>query len=256
MVFNKNVSGFENEMEFVRYFNNKKIAEFDSLTVEFLKSLFNCITECSKIKCWKVPGYSKVDIRIKINDITKNISIKKGIKNEVHVETIDNFIEFLISLSINENSLNEIRKYLYADGTNNGSGIIRQSVSEYKEKNQKVIDIINEELNQTSIIESAVNRFLFKGRISELEVDAIIYGVVDDFLWITKEEVFKMIQLKEKVYSTALHFSFLTLQVWDRNLKRNPKYEYLRNYVQVKWYNISDDIIEAMAFVRQQRNID
>ena len=72
---------------------------------------------------------------------------------------IDNFIEFLISLSINKNSLNEIRKYLYADGTNNGSGIIRQSVSEYKEKNQKVIDIINEELNQTSIIESAVNRF-------------------------------------------------------------------------------------------------
>ena len=37
------------------------------------------------------------------------------------------------------------------------------------------------------------------------------------------------------------------------NLNYNPKYDTSRNEVQVKWYGISDNIIEEMAFYRNRR---
>lgn len=225
-MLNKKISGFENEMEFVRTFNNKRVKNLD-----FIESLFGIVSADSLIKCWKVSGYSKVDIRIKIENIIKNISIKKGVKGEVHVEHIDTFFEFLKELKVSEYSSNEIKKYLYADGTNNGTGEIRQSVSEYKENNQEVIDKVNNELNEHKVLKESINRFIFKGRVSELEVDAIVYGIREDFLWATRDEILEFINIYKNLYSTALHFAFLTLQPWNRNLKRNSKYEHLRNYV-------------------------
>ena len=76
---------------------------------------------------------------------------------------------------------------------------------------------------------------------SEYEVDVIIYDIVEDFIWITKEEF------------ASLYISLLTLQSMLHNLNYNPRYEICRNLVQVKWYNISDNIIEVMVFYRNRR---
>ena len=38
-----------------------------------------------------------------------------------------------------------------------------------------------------------------------------------------------------------------------RNLNYNSKYEFARDYIQVKWYNLSDQIIEVMATYRNGR---
>ena len=40
--------------------------------------------------------------------------------------------------------------------------------------------------------------------------------------------------------------SSLFIQNWDKNLKRNEKYEYCREYIQVKWYSLFDDFIGIM----------
>ena len=40
----------------------------------------------------------------------------------------------------------------------------------------------------------------------------------------------------------SIHFSLLTLQPWSRNLNYNDKYEYRRDYVQVKWYRLEETI--------------
>ena len=84
-------------------------------------------------------------------------------------------------------------------------------------------------------------------------MDAIIYGVVEDFIFITKEEVYYIMRKHLKDEISSLHVSLLTLQPMTRNLNYNPKYETCRNQVQVKWYNISDNIIEVMAFYRQKK---
>ena len=78
------------------------------------------------------PFSQKTDIFIKINNIKKRISIKSGIKNSVHVEPISEFIHFLIENNIEKKYIISYLKYHYADGTTNGSGIKRVSISEYK----------------------------------------------------------------------------------------------------------------------------
>ena len=77
-------------------------------------------------------------------------------------------------------------------------------------------------------------------------MDAIICGEVDDFIWITKEDIYKVILSKKDVYSSAVHFGPMTCQPLTRCLNYNPKYEKDRFNVQIKWYNLFDDIIENM----------
>ena len=81
----------------------------------------------------------------------KGISIKKGIKNSVHLEGISSFIHFLIENKVPREIVIEYLKYQYADGTTNGKGTLRQSIEQYKKENQDKIDKINEVLNDEKI---------------------------------------------------------------------------------------------------------
>ena len=191
-------------------------------------------------------NYKDFVLVIDINDCIKKISIKKGINNSVHVEGISSFIHFLIDSGISKENIIEYLKYHYADGTTNGTGANRISGYEYKINNQDKIDKINIALNNEYIIKRAINRFILQGKNSNECIDAIIYGTVDDFLFITKEEIEEIIISKKDIYSTGIHFANLYCQPMTRNLNYNPKYDKKRFCVQIKWYSIFDDIIEYM----------
>lgn len=246
MVFNKDISGINNEIEFVNYLNNKKIFELNPMFYSFIEDLFIDLNNEYVITCWKNTKPQKTDIFICINNTTKNISIKKGIKNSVHVERISDFVHFLIENNIDREIIIEYLKYQYADGTTNGTGKIRLSATEYKKSNQNKIDLINKHFNKKDIIENVVNRFILKGKNSDEEIDAIIYGIVEDFIWIKSKDIKKTIISKKDEYSTGVHFSSLTIQPMDRCLNKNVKYNSKRFCVQVKWYNLCDDIIYNM----------
>ena len=115
--------------------------------------------------------------------------------------------------------------------------------------------MINQSINNTKLLEKAINRFVLQGNNSLYEVNAIIYGVLEDFIWITNEEIKYIMKKHKNYYSSAIHFSGLTIQPMARNLKYNLKYEKDRYKIQVKWYNISDDIIEVMAVYIYVRTI-
>ena len=66
------------------------------------------------------------------------------------------------------------------------------------------------------------------------------------------KEVYYIIRKHLKDEVVSLHISLLTLQPMTRNLNYNPKYKACRSFIQVKWYNISDNIIEVMAFYRNK----
>ena len=153
-----NISGLENEFEFVKYLNGKKVKELNPLMREVIDDIFNNIDEDSIVKCWRNHFKQKSDIFIKINKAMKGISIKKGMKNSVHVEGISNFIEFLKENKVDNKIINEYLKYHFADGTIDGSGEIRYGVDEYKRKNQISIDEINKVLNNENIIIEAIKR--------------------------------------------------------------------------------------------------
>jgi len=246
MPFNKNISGIYNEVEFVKYLNGKKIKQLNPMFLAFIEDLYGKIDFNDVIKCTKNQNPEKADIFISINNIKKEISIKKGVKNSVHVEGISSFIHFLIDNNVKKDAIIEYLKYQYADGTTNGSGEIRLSALEHKKNNQDKIDLINKEINNEKLLLKAIIRFILEGKDKNSKVDALIYGVVDDFIWIKSEDIIKIILSKKDCYSTAVHFGPLTCQPLDRCLNNNPLLESKRFCIQIKWYNLCDDIIEIM----------
>ena len=246
MPFNNSKNGFQNEAIFVKKLNNMTFHNIDFDLQLFLEDLFPNVNGNSLVKCYKNRELQKYDIIIEINDTLRRVSIKKGVKNSVHTEPISELIHFLIENKMPKSLIINFLKYHYADGTTNGSGEKRISGTEYKEKHQKEIDEINKFINQKNILTKAIERFILKGRNSDYSIDAIIYGVPGDFIWIKKENIFDILIKQRHKNSSAIHFSSLTYQPLNRCLNYNKKYEKGRYIAQIKWYNISDDIIESM----------
>lgn len=240
------VNGLENERYFFRYLNGKKIKMLNPAFSGLIYSLYENVDQNARIKCKIDYNKKKYDLVIEINNCIKKISIKKGINNSVHAEGISSFIHFLIDSGIDKNIIIEYLKYHYADGTTNGSGNQRMSVNEYKMNNQDKIDEINKAINNKYVLKRAINRFVLQGKNSNECIDAIIYGTVNDFMFLLKEEIIEIILSQKDIYSTGVHFANLYCQPMTRNLNNNPKYEKKRYCVQIKWYSIFDDIVKYM----------
>lgn len=133
------MNGYLTEQFVVNYLNGRKIKNLNILYLEMIETLFTNITPEDIIIAWKNPFKQKTDLFIKINGETKRISIKSGIKNSVHVEPISEFIHFLIKNNIERKYIISYLKYHYADGTTNGSGIIRYSSEEYKKIIKRIL---------------------------------------------------------------------------------------------------------------------
>ncbi|MBQ9071903.1 MAG: hypothetical protein IJY25_01950 [Bacilli bacterium] len=215
--------------------------------------MFPHIKQDTIIKSYKNVEYEKGDICIKVGNKIKYISIKMGHKNSVHCESIEKFKKFLKSINVDENIIKEILKYQYGDGTLNGTGEIRKSAAEYKLENQKSIDIINQEINKPEILKKVINRFIIQGTQWQTHhINLLVYGTPDDFLFITPNEIYAYILSKKDIQSSALHFSCLTFQPMSRVLNYNEKMEYMRHWIQIKWYNLEDNIIELMNLKEQK----
>ena len=236
------MDGFQNEYNFVLEFNNKKVDELNPIAQDLVYSIFNNINGNNIIKCWKNHYDQKSDIFIKIGNAIKGISIKMGNKNSVHVESIKDFKEFLKEHNIPDSIIDEYLRYHYADGTTNNNGRERISADDYKKDNQKKIDIINKYFNNEKILLDAINRFVIKGNNSIYPIDAIIYGTPDNYLWLSRNDIVTFL-LNKKVYFSSPHFGELVCQPMGRCLNYNEKYETARNFVQIKWYRIFDNII-------------
>lgn len=242
------MNGIDNEFSFVLEFNNKKVKELNPLLHKIIEEIYYDINEEDLIKAWRNHQKQKTDIFLRINGIMKGISIKCGSRNSVHVEHISEFCNFLYDLGASEQLVKKYIAYHYADGTLNGKGIERQSLAQYKKTHQKDIDEINSFLNSNLCVGKAIDRFVLKGNNSDYEIDGIIYGTPNDFLWINKRDIINIILLNKDDYCSAVHFGALVCQPLNRCLNYNQRYSYGRFYVQIKWYSLFDDIIESMNY--------
>jgi len=239
--------GIRNEYLFIKEINGKRFNELSFLIQDMILFLYPYIKPNNFIKCFKNVEYEKGDIVIQVGYIKKYVSIKKGHRNSIHCESIKKFISFLRDINVNNSVINEILKYQYADGTLNGTGNIRLSSSEYKQKNKESINLINKSLNSTKIIQEIVNRFIIQGtQKHSKKIDLLIYGTPYDFLFITPKEIHSYIRSKQNIESSAIHFSCLTLQPLSRVLNGNERLEYMRHWIQIKWYNLEDNIFEIL----------
>ncbi len=240
----KKINGKQNEIDFVKYINNKKVGELNLLVVDMIEELFNDVNSNDIAYSWLNEKPQKTDFFIKINNVIKRISLKFGDKNSVHVEPISEFINFLIVNNIERDIVIKYLKYHYADGSTNGSGKKRLSVVEYKNNYQTEIDEINDAFNNNEFIKRVISRFVIKGRNDDNDIDALIYGSIDDFFYLTKNDIYDIIFDRKNIYSSGVHIGPLFIQPQSRNLQGNPQFERCRFCVQVKWFNLCDHIIE------------
>lgn len=240
------VSGLDNEFHFVQYFNNKKIKDLDPIGQEFINALYPEVDEAREIKCWKNHYPQKTDIFLKVGGLMRGISIKVGAKNSVHVEPLTNFVNFLKQSGVSKEIIESYLSYHFADGTITGKGTRRLSVEEYKKNHQESIDEINKIFNKDRMISRAIERFVLRGNNSEYPIDALIYGIPEDYFWITRKDISNIFSFNKNRSSSAVHFGKLTVQPKNRCLNYNPRYEKDRYCIQIKWYSLFDDILEYL----------
>lgn len=91
MKFNSDVNGFQNEIDICKMLNNKCLKDLDLMYNAFITDLYGNLCFNDLIKCKIDHDLKKYDIVISVNDIKKYVSIKKGVKNSVHVEPVFKF---------------------------------------------------------------------------------------------------------------------------------------------------------------------
>lgn len=239
MIFNENNNrGIMNEIKFTKIFDKKTVKELSQQCQELLNELFDGLNENDYIECWKSKFKEKADIKIRINEDIKGISIKMGENNSVHQEHINSLSNYLLNIGIKYDIINKLRAYNF--GLING---IQVDAETYKKRKSSDIVAIKMSLNDFYIKINLMIRFLFKGSETQFyDTDAIIHGTPENFLWATKSEIMKYLLTSPEDDDTNVKVGPLYLQCRNRNLKNNIKSVYTEEYIQVKWYTIKKDL--------------
>lgn len=247
--------GNQNELDFVELFKDKFFYELDDNSKCFMKDLFGeIIDNTEKILCWKNKSYQKTDIFIKYKNYIKNISLKCGKSNSMHCESIQDFKLYLEKIKIPYKVIEKYVSYHYGymrDDTGNIDFSRVLSSEEYKNIYQNEIDTFNNHINKTKIIVDMIDRFIIRGRKSEYDIDALICGTIDDYVWIMKYDLYDLILSKKSMNYTSPHVACLTIGPKKRNLNGESKNRKDRYLVCIRWNFIRESIIEFKNIINK-----
>lgn len=80
-----------------------------------------------------------------------------------------------------------------------------------KEFYQDDLNIFNSYVNKTRIIIDMVDRFIVRGRNSEYDIDCLICGTIDNYVWISKYDLYDLVLSKKCLHFTSPHVACMTL---------------------------------------------
>lgn len=239
--------GYQNEIDFVLLFNGKYLHELDSNSQKFLKELFgDIINEEETIKSWKNKNVQKADIFIKYKNYVKAISLKCGNSNSMHNEQIQSFKMYLEKIGIPYNTINKYISYHYGyerDETGSLDFSKKLSSDEYKKLHQEEIDEVNEHINKTRIIVDMIDRFIIRGRNADYDVDALVCGTIDDYVWIMKYDIYDLVLSNRCLDFTSPHIACMTIGPKKRVLSSDSKNIKDKYIVCARWNFIREDIV-------------
>ena len=179
--------------------------------------------------------------------------MKSGNSNSIHCEQIQTFKCYLERLNIPYKIIEKYVSYHYGykrDAKGHFDYSCQLSSYDYKELYQGEIDLFNASINKTRIMIDMIDRFLIRGNNSDYDIDALISGTVDDYVWILKYDLYDLILSKKNVYFTSPHISCLTIGPKKRCLNNNKNNIKDRYLVAIRWHNLKDDILEFRKLCR------
>lgn len=118
------------------------------------------------------------------------------------------------------------------------------SAEEYKKIYQQELDIFNKAINKTKIIVDMIDRFIIRGINSDYDIDVLICGTVDNYVWLMKYDIYDLILSKRCLDYTSPHIACMTIGPKKRNLNRDSKNAKERYLVCIIWNFIKESIIE------------
>lgn len=238
---NNSISGLQNELEFADYLNEKKYHELNYNSLKFIKQIYPGINSNTIISAKKIGGMGlKPDIIIDVEKALTYISLKKGSGNSVHQETISKFLLFCKNeLNMTDEVRNSFLLYLYGDGTLDGKGEIEERLDgkELRAKYNFDLNQIQAFLNKHKRV--LIERFLVygrRGRELNIKADYLYHGYISNGTWAPLDYIVDyLIERSEETTKEGPSIGPLTLQIWNRNIKGNPKTEDRRHSIQIKW---------------------
>ena len=240
--------GYQNEKDFVDLFNGKYLYELDDNSQKFLKELFGDVLEGGEIiKSWKNKVNQKADFFVKYKNYIKRISLKCGNSNSIHQEQIQDFKIYLEKIGIPYNTISKYISYHYGykrDEKGNLDFDKLLSSKEYKALYQEEIDDFNKSINKTKTIVDMIDRYIIEGCNSDYDIDALICGTVDDYVWLMKYDIYDLILSKRCLDFTSPHIACMIIGPKKRNLERDSKNAKERYIVCIRWNFIKENIIE------------
>jgi hypothetical protein len=231
--------GFKNEQKIMNYLQNKDYSNLNNNFKKLISKSF-CSYE-GVIHCEQEGGINKSDLKIIINKEFHTYSIKSGKGNSVHQESIESFIKYLKK----EHQLTALLetyllRFIWADGSIDGSGKLKHRLSSKKFKNKYpyIIDAIQDYFN--TISQTLIRRFIIEGVHAKSSAEFIYYGTEKKGTCCRSEEVLEW--LTQQKSKATLHVGKLSFQAWNRNLKGKAKAEKKRGIIQIKWGGLKKDI--------------
>lgn len=237
--------GFDNEVLIMNAINNKKYSELNKNLKNMVEYIYSEEIKLDSIfHVYKKGGVQKTDLVIEMENKSFNISIKKGTGNSIHQENVEEFIDFLNQkYNISNDLANNIRLFIWGDGTLDGSGLVSDRINarQFKLMYPNETNLIREFFHNHK--KDLIERFLIKGAKSDSDPDFMYYGTpekgvivkaVDALNWLSDDK-------NEKI-TAPIPVGRLTFQAWNRNINGGDKSENKRGVIQLKWSSVGSDL--------------
>ncbi len=249
-IFGDNSDGFNNEIEIEKALDFKTYEQLNPNLQHFLDDVFRGYDiRKKKIHAIRCRTNVKPDFYLHVDDIPKEVyvSIKKGSGNSIHQESLNSFESFLREENNSEEAIDLLKRFHFADGTNDNTGTIRQTKQEFLAENPDTLKILNEYFSSGNFLAKFFDRFLFVGNMPDApRAEYLYHGNVHTGVWASREEILSYYKNIEP-YNNAIYMGPFTYQVWNRNLKFNPKTENRRLVMQVKWGSLEHALIDITS---------
>ena len=232
------VNGFVNEDEIKLSINNKMFVNLSSNMQNLIKASFRDYDRL--ISCKKIAGASKSDLVIRIGAESHTFSIKKGTGNSVHQEPIEFFLNYLNMHDVDQKIKDNLRFYIWGDGTLDGSGSIsdRMNAHQLSQNYPDIVSSINIYLNE--IKKPLIKRFMADGKDAIHPAEYIYYGSKVEGIFCEMDKAMDWLCNQESIAKISV--GKLTFQAWNRNINGGYRSEDKRGVIQIKWGTLRKDL--------------
>ena len=179
----------------------------------FLQVNFSNINDDMKISSYVNLNKGKEDIWIKVGKEKKSIRFKTNDSNIIHKEYIYNFTNYLEQEKVPIKIIDIILKSYFSVNISNYN---LRKVNKYFIKNEQLLIKL-------------IKRFVIEN------TDILIYGDINNFTYINKDEIISFLLKHKKDSFSFVHFSHLILSSKNNN-------EIEKFILRIKWHNLNNDI--------------